>query len=130
MSLRLPWPRRYPLRRRPDGVLEREILAVLWAADDALLPAQIRDRIPSELAYTSVATVLGRLRKKGLVKRARAGRAFAYRPAVSEAELAVRRMSEVLDGATDRGTVLAGFVGSLNDKEAKALRSLLEKDSG
>lgn len=102
-------------------------MAVLWASEGALLPAQIRERIPSDLAYTSVATVLGRLQAKGLVEREGLGRAFVYRAAVSEAEHAVRRMSDALDDASDRGQVLAGFVGSLSKKEARTLRGLLEK---
>lgn len=113
--------------RRPDGALEQEIMAVLWAADESLLPAQIRERIPSVLAYTSVATVLTRLQAKGLVEREGVGRAFAYRATVSDSELAVRKMSDALAQASDRGQVLAGFVGSLSPKEARALRSLLER---
>lgn len=118
------------MARRPDGVLEQEIMAVLWASDRALQPGEIRELIPSDLAYTSVATVLGRLYSKGLVERTAAGRAFAYRPALGESELAVRRIGDVLSAASDRGQVLAGFVGSLSKKEATALRALLDGGDG
>ena len=114
------------MTRRPDGALESSIMSVLWAADEPLPPNEIRDRLDLDLAYTTVTTVLGRLQTKGLVARIdEGGRAYLYRAAVAESELAVRRMSEVLSGASDREQVLAGFIGALSKKDAKALRRLL-----
>ncbi len=113
------------MAKRPDGALEHDIMAVLWAAESPLLPGEIRSRLNSELAYTSVATVLGRLHIKGLVRRTEAGRAFAYEACIDESQLAVRRIGEVLSSASDKGQVLAGFVGSLSKKELKALRGML-----
>lgn len=116
------------MTKRPDGELEQEVLSVLWGSDRALLPAEVNERLDSRLAYTSVATVLSRLYSKGLAVRDPVGRAFAYKAAVGEAELAARRITDVLDAAADRGQVLAGFVGSLSPKEARALRALLEDE--
>ncbi len=113
------------MTKRPDGALEHDIMAVLWSADEPLLPADIKSRLSSDLAYTSVATVLGRLLTKGLVTRTESGRAFAYEAAVDEAQLAARRIDDVLSTATDRDAVLAGFVRGLSKKDAKALRALL-----
>ncbi|MDO8390402.1 MAG: BlaI/MecI/CopY family transcriptional regulator [Actinomycetota bacterium] len=118
------------MAKRPDGALEHEIMTVLWAADQPLHPAEIRERLATDLAYTSVATVLGRLHAKGLVTRAEAGRAFAYRSSVDESQLATRRIGEVLSAASDRGQVLAGFLGSLSKKDIAALRSLLAEEDG
>ena len=113
------------MAKRPDGALEHDIMAVLWAAESALMPGEIKSRLSIELAYTSVATVLGRLHTKGLVRRTEAGRAFAYEACIDESQLAVRRIGEVLSSASDKGQVLAGFVGSLSKKELKALRAML-----
>jgi predicted transcriptional regulator len=65
--------------------LERAVLQVLWdrpspvAAKDVLAALGDRDRAgagaPRELAITTVLTVLDRLRRKGLVRRERSGRA-------------------------------------------------------
>lgn len=82
----------------------------------------------TDLAYTTVMTILGRLWKKGLAERQRHGRAFAYRSIVSEEELAARRMRQAFDVASDRPAVLARFVDSLPDGDAEALRRIL--DSG
>ncbi|MEP7046658.1 MAG: BlaI/MecI/CopY family transcriptional regulator [Ilumatobacteraceae bacterium] len=118
------------MAKRPDGALEHDIMAVLWAADGPLQPGEIKDRLGSELAYTSVATVLGRLHTKGLVKRTESGRAYAYESRIDESQLAVRRIGEVLSSASDKGQVLAGFVGSLSKKDLKALRAMLGEVDG
>lgn len=114
------------MSRRPDGALETEVLHVLWAADNPLLPAEVKARLRSTLAYTSVATVLSRLHAKGLAVRTPAGRGFAYQASVDESDLAVRRIDELLDAASDRATVLSRFIGRLSAREAKAVRSLLD----
>ncbi|MEO5900475.1 MAG: BlaI/MecI/CopY family transcriptional regulator [Ilumatobacteraceae bacterium] len=115
--------------RRPDGALEHDILAVLWGADSASTPAEIQARLDPPLAYTSVATVLGRLFAKGLVERVESGRGYAYRASVNEAELAARRIGDVLTSSTDRGAVLARFVRGLSKREARVLRELLDRRS-
>ena len=113
------------MAKRPDGALEHDIMAVLWMADGPLHPGDIKLRLGTTLAYTSVATVLGRLHMKGLVRRTESGRAFAYEACIDESQLAVRRIGEVLSSASDKGQVLAGFVGSLSKKDIKALRAML-----
>jgi len=114
------------MTRRPDGALEHDVLAVLWAADAPLLPGDVKDRLQIPLAYTSVATVLGRLHAKGLLTRTESGRAFAYQAAVTEAQLAASRISDVLSTVADREAVFAGFVRGLSKKDAKSLRALLD----
>ncbi len=115
--------------KRADGALELDVMRVLWAATAPLTPGDVREQLPHPLAYTSVATVLGRLQSKGLVRRLEAGRAFGYEAAIDEAQWAVQRMTDVLSSTNDRAGVLVGFVGSLSKKEAKALRALLGESS-
>ena len=115
------------MAKRPDGALENDIMAVLWAHARPLQPGEIKDLLHTNLAYTSVATVLGRLHAKGLVGRQESGRAFAYAALVDESALAARRFADLLASATDRKAVLAGFIGSLSKRDAKALRAILEQ---
>jgi predicted transcriptional regulator len=115
------------MSRRPDGALENDVLRILWDADGPLLPGEINDRLDAGYAYTSVATILTRLQAKGLVSRTAAGRAFAYRAAVDEPDLAARRIEELLDSASDRSQVLSRFIGGLPARETKAIRAMLEK---
>ena len=111
--------------RRPTGALEAEVLGALWAADGPATPGDVHGVIGDDLAYTTVMTILTRLWKKGLVERERRGRAYAYRPLLSEADLAARRMREQLDRANDREAVLARFVGKLSRRDERLLRRVL-----
>jgi predicted transcriptional regulator len=114
------------MTRRPDGALETDVLRVLWAADEPLLPAEINERLNAGYAYTSVATILTRLQTKGLVLRSPAGRAYAYEAAVDEAGLAVRRISELLDSSSDRSKVLSRFIDQLSPHETRAIQAILD----
>jgi len=115
------------MTRRPDGALEADVLGVLWAAERPLLPGEINERLDAGYAYTSVATILTRLQAKGLVVRTPAGRAFVYEAAVDEPDLAVQRISRLLDSSSDRAQVLSRFIGGLPVKEAAAVRVMLDK---
>ncbi|MDH4157155.1 MAG: BlaI/MecI/CopY family transcriptional regulator [candidate division Zixibacteria bacterium] len=46
----------------------------------------------SDLAYTTVMTILGRLADKGLLKKTRDGRQFVYTPAIDKAEFLKQRI--------------------------------------
>jgi len=120
-----PW--RMCVTRRPDGAFESDVLRVLWAADCPMSPGEINERLDAGHAYTSVATILTRLQAKGLVVRTPMGRAFAYSAAVDEPDLAVRRISDLLDSSSDRSQVLSRFIGGLPAKEAKAIQAMLDR---
>lgn len=114
------------MKRRPHGALERDVLGVLWAASEPMLPAEINERLDAGYAYTSIATILTRLQAKGLATRTPAGRAYAYRAAVDESDLAVRRIGELLDSSSDRTQVLSRFLDTLSARELKAIKAMLE----
>jgi predicted transcriptional regulator len=113
--------------RRASGELEADVLATLWRSDEPLSPGQVRDELGGELAYTTVMTILSRLHDKGSVTRTRVGRAYIYRPAFEQAELAASRMRSLLDSGHDREAVLARFVGSLSADDERTLAALLRR---
>jgi predicted transcriptional regulator len=115
------------MTKRPDGALEQDILEVLWSSSEPLSPAEVQERLPVALAYTSVATVLARLHAKGLVTRESAGRAYVYAAAMDEHELAANRISGLLAESRNRHAALASFVGSLSKRDLKKLRTLLDE---
>ncbi|MHA6758058.1 BlaI/MecI/CopY family transcriptional regulator [Streptacidiphilus sp. PAMC 29251] len=118
-------------QRRHHGELEAGVLAVLWAAEQALTPADVQRALPGSLARTTVNTILARLHDKGLLIRTRAGRAFAYAPAQEAQDapgLAARRMRSELEKETDRQTVLTRFVSGLNPEDEESLRSLFQAE--
>ncbi len=115
-------------QRRPRGSLEHEVRMVLAAAEEALTPAQVRDAMGDDLAYTTVMTVLVRLHAKGLVRRERAGRAYTYRWVADGAELTAHQMGRLLDGVDDRAAALARFVDVLSAADSAMLADLLNRD--
>jgi predicted transcriptional regulator len=122
----LPGPEGGPARR-PSGELEASVLAALWAAGRALTAADVQRDLGTDLARTTVTTILARLYEKGSVSRTRAGRGYAYLPVQDSPGLAARRMRTELDksASDDRGTVLARFVSELNPSDEALLRELL-----
>lgn len=90
------------------GPLETRLLELLWAQRRPATVRHMRRALP-ELAYTTIMTTLDRLYRKGLLLRDKTGRAFAYAPRYSRAELLSELISgQVADvlGAAEEGTVL------------------------
>jgi predicted transcriptional regulator len=114
-------------RRRAAGELEAQVMAVLWAADRPLTPAEVQAGIDPDLAYNTVQTILIRLVDKRLARRQTAGRAHAYQPLLSQAEAAAAQLRATLSGAGDREQVLQRFAASLDTEEAELLHRLLAR---
>ena len=55
--------------RRGAGELASEVLGILQTAGEPLSPADVRERLGGELAYTTVVTILSRLHDKGVLNR-------------------------------------------------------------
>jgi predicted transcriptional regulator len=113
------------LARRPRGSLERDIRGVLAASRKPMTPAQVRDALGDDLAYTTVMTVLARMHDKAEVTRTTVGRGYAY--AIEDAAaVTAHRMQRLLAGeGADRAAVLARFVGALEPGDEDLLRTLL-----
>jgi predicted transcriptional regulator len=116
--------------RRGAGELAAEVLGILHAAGEPLSPADVRERLGGDLAYTTVVTILSRLHVKGMLDRERVGRAYRYTPVADEPGLAARRMASVLAAEPDREAVLSRFVSGLSDEDEHALRRMLGDADG
>ncbi len=113
------------MTRRADGELETDVLRALWNLDRPASPSDVIEEMGTGLAYTSIATILGRLRNKGLATRKRAGRAYEYEAASSEVDLTTKRLRAILDSASDRQSALVGFAEALDPAEAAQLAAIL-----
>jgi len=72
-------------RARASGILtplELQIMQVLWDGGPGTVAA-VQERLGSDLAYTTVQTMLTVLLRKKKVRRTQAGRAFTYQAAIS-----------------------------------------------
>ncbi|MEV7980217.1 BlaI/MecI/CopY family transcriptional regulator [Streptomyces sp. NPDC086519] len=112
--------------RRPAGELEASVMAALWAAGAPQTPGQVQRSLGTDLARTTVTTILTRLHDKGVVERHRQGRGYAYVPVQDAQGLTAKRMHTELDRDNDRETVLARFVAQLSPDDERVLRTLLE----
>lgn len=115
------------MARRAVGALENEILTILWSSDAALTPSEVLERHKSDLAYTTVMTILTRLWQKGQVDRHQRGRAFEYSPSLSEADFGAEQLVDALSKVHDRSATLSRFVGRLSASEVRQLRADLNK---
>jgi predicted transcriptional regulator len=113
--------------RRDRGQLEREVMAVLATADEAMTPAEVLDELDDDLAYTTVMTTLARMAGRGVLDRQRAGRAYAYRPVRDPETLTARRMRRLLEQDTNRAGVLARFVEELGPEDERVLAAILDE---
>ncbi|WP_327180991.1 BlaI/MecI/CopY family transcriptional regulator [Streptomyces sp. NBC_01334] len=113
--------------RRPAGELEASVLAALRAADGPLTPNAVRLALGTDLARTTVTTILTRLHTKGAVTRTHAGRGYVYAPAQDPPGLTARRMHAELNKDADRDTALARFVADLGPRDRELLRTLLDE---
>ena len=114
-------------QRRGYGDLAQAILDLVGQAGAPVTPAQVRDALGRELAYTTVMTVMARLYDRGLLARKRSGRAYAYTVVGDPAQVTARRMHRILDVDADRAGVLARFVDGLTGEDEHLLRALLDQ---
>ena len=74
------------------------IMRVLWKQGDATV-AEVQSKLEVErpLAYSTVATVLARMERKGLVTHRAEGRTFVYRAVVSEDGVGSSMLGELIE---------------------------------
>ena|SRR5689334_18171926 len=65
------------------GDRELDVMTVLWELGDGTV-TEVREKLPADLAYTTVLTILRKLEAKGLVKHKVEGKAHRYIPRVAQ----------------------------------------------
>jgi BlaI family penicillinase repressor len=73
-------------RQHHLGELQLAIMRVLWEHGEATVASVHRD-LEEQRALTTIATMLSKMEKKGIVVHREEGRQFVYRTTVSEAEV-------------------------------------------
>ena len=105
-------------KRQPKTQLSELQLAVkrvLWKRGEATPAQVVADQAAARgLAHTTVATLLTRLEKRGVVAQRRDGRSFVYSPRLSEAEV--------------QRSMVAGLVASLFAGDSAALVAHLVRE--
>lgn len=110
------------------GDLQLAIMRVLWSRGEATV-AEVHEALEPErgLALTTIATMLTKMEKKGVVEHRAEGRRFIYQPLVSEDQV---RHSMVADLTSQlfRGdvTALVNHLLSEHEIDARELAQLRE----
>lgn len=95
------------------GDRELDVMGVLWDVGDGTV-TEVRDRLPADLAYTTVLTILRKLEAKGLVRHTVEGKAHRYIPRVAR--------------KSARRTVLGRLIDKLFDGSPEQLLAHLVED--
>jgi predicted transcriptional regulator len=100
--------------------LQVAIMRVLWDRSQATV-AEIHEALLPErgLAPTTVATLLSRLEKRGIVKHRSASRQYVYYPAISESEVRRSMVSDLAERLFD-GDVAELVSHLLSEREMSA----------
>ncbi len=108
------------------GPLERTVMDQIWDRDEDVT---VRDLIDAPgirgLAYTTVMTVLGRLRQKGFLTRRLVGRAYSYRARTSREQYLSALVGQVFAASDDRRSVMLGFVHEIDGDDLPELRKMI-----
>lgn len=79
------------------GNLQKEIMEILWDLGEASV-RQIKDKLKRKnLAYTSVLTIMQRLRKAGWITHRAEGNTYIYRPLHDRSQEATRSAKQFID---------------------------------
>lgn len=78
------------------GERELDVMGVLWELGSATV-AEVRERLPADLAYTTVLTILRNLEAKGLVRHTAEGRAHRYVPRVARQTARRSALARLID---------------------------------
>jgi len=117
-------------RARQQGELENLVLDVLWDADEPLTSGEILARCnnDSDLALTTILTVLTRLSDKELVVRTSGqGRSNLFTAATSREEHTARQLLDLINDTSNQALTLSHFAAGLNKKTVAALKKILNE---
>jgi predicted transcriptional regulator len=110
-------------------VLQRELMQVLWQKGEASASEVLEALRPQKkLAATTVATLLSRLEKKGVVSHRVEGRTFIYRPKVEETAVRSSLLDRVKDAfAGDVAALMAQLLDEhdVNSEDLARVRELI-----
>jgi predicted transcriptional regulator len=111
------------------GDLEARVMRAIWARGKPVTVRDVLGDLQAErpLAYTTVMTVMGNLRKKGWLRRQDEGRAYRYEPLVTADEYSAALMRQALAASTDRPAALMHFLGELSPQEAAELEAAYQR---
>lgn len=111
------------------GELEARCMQVLWELRRPAVVREVLENVSGDLAYTTVATVLGNLVKKNMVIRHRRARSWAYEPQMTRCSYAADLMTQALSVTDNRANCFSRFLTGLSTADRAMLRQLLDDEA-
>jgi BlaI family penicillinase repressor len=119
------------------GDRELDVMGVLWDLGSGTV-SEVRERLPADLAYTTVLTILRNLEAKELVTHTSEGKAHRYVPRVARRAARRSAVSRIVDklfhGSPEQLITQLVEDEDLSAEDLKRLRALLsaqaKKDGG
>lgn len=109
---------------------ELDIMAVIWELGSATV-RQVQERLETDLAYTTVLTLIRNLEEKGYLRHEQEGRAHRYFPLVEQEEARASALERLVDKvfSGSRAALLTQLVSTqdLSPDEAARIRRILEQ---
>ena len=78
------------------GDRELDVMGALWELGSGTV-TEVRERLPADLAYTTVLTILRNLEAKGFLKHKVEGKAHRYFPRVAQRTARRNALAQILD---------------------------------
>jgi predicted transcriptional regulator len=110
------------------GDRELDVMGVLWELGSGTV-SEVRDKLPVDLAYTTVLTILRNLEAKGFVDHTAEGKAHRYQPRVAQRLARRSALTKILDklfhGSPEQLVAQLVEDENLSADELRRLRALL-----
>ena len=114
------------------GDRELDVMGVLWDLGSGTV-AEVRDRLPADIAYTTVLTILRNLEAKDLVSHTAEGKAHRYVPRVARKTARRSAIARVVDklfhGSPEQLVTQLVEDEQLSAEDLRRLRALLTSQS-
>ncbi len=115
------------------GDLEQKVINVLWNSEKPLKPSEVLEQLDGKYAYTTIMTVLSRMSAKGILKRKKVGKAYAYCSVKDKEQFAKNKLGNFYDEVLGNygNLAISQFVDTVKDdpENIKALQEYLAQQS-
>lgn len=112
------------------GERELDVMNVLWESGSGTV-AEVRDRLPTPLAYTTVLTILRNLETKRFVRHTGEGKAHRYHPVLKRSHVGrsmlKRLIATVFQGSPDQLMTHLVAAHDLSSEDLTRLRDLASR---
>ena len=109
---------------------ELEIMTILWQLGSGTV-GEVRERLPDDLAYTTVLSLIRTMEEKELVRHTEEGRAYRYHPLIQEKTVrrtALKQLVETLfEGAPELLMTQLVSDRRLSDDDLRRIRALIDE---